>query len=449
MCLLKVLICSAAFISITAASAWPKSPGQGALDRGVQFYKAKKFEKALDAYKQATELDPGLLKAWENLAVTNRKLKRDDEALRIWDILLKIDPQNVGLLNEMGSIYMTRKAWDLAILRFTESIQIKPDQHSIRLRLGDAFEALGARDKAMLQYQTILRFHPESLTATLRIISLYEKEGKEDEAIKFLDGQLARVTRPLILRRHMARLIARQGDRAFQHEEFPIAEARYKAAMKWDPANPGYAVNLGWTQRKQGQTWKAIDTWQEALALDPKQGHLYRHLADAYREGGEYQEASRWYERAQESEPHEPAIPYSLTEIALRENKIDEAVIRLAQTLALSKGNESWYQRAVSLFINYNQTGRGVTFFEGRLHINTEVDLTKKALSRLYAAQSSIAYQGGEFEKAARRYREALQMDPQNLQALRDLGWSYWYMEQGDQCETVWKDYAERYPDRV
>lgn len=52
---------------LTSQYAIARSPGQDALDLGTSLYKQDKFKEAVDAYKLATQKDPALIKAWENL----------------------------------------------------------------------------------------------------------------------------------------------------------------------------------------------------------------------------------------------------------------------------------------------------------------------------------------------------------------------------------------------
>jgi tetratricopeptide (TPR) repeat protein len=55
-----------------------------------------------------------------------------EEAKRLYKKIIKIDPQNVQALNNLGVIYMNKKTYKWAIIRFNDAIKVKqdyPDAH--------------------------------------------------------------------------------------------------------------------------------------------------------------------------------------------------------------------------------------------------------------------------------------------------------------------------------
>ncbi|MBI3608980.1 MAG: tetratricopeptide repeat protein [Nitrospirae bacterium] len=442
----RAIVVGWVLIAMIPAPGWGRSAGQDALEEGTRWYQSGEFEKALSAFKQATDLDPGLLRAWKNMGYAYRKLHQDDQAIRVWDTLLKIDPGQFRLLNEMGSIAMTRQAWDLAAPRFAESLRLKPNQPAIRLQLGEAYEALGRAPEAVREYRAVLD-SPFALSATLRLMALYEKAGQEDQAIQLLEERVRQAANPVRLRAQLARLSAKQGRRAYQAGDFQRAETAYRVAVTWDASHVQYWVDLGWAQRKQGQVRSALDTWLKALALDPGATQLYRHLGDGYLELEELPEAQTWYERAWGVQP-QPEVSQSLARIALQQERDDAAVQWATRTLEVSRGAEDWYRRIAHLFIQYDREARGAVLFRERLSIAREVKPAHDALSQLYAAQAGAAFRHGDFDGAIGRYDLALEMEPTNPQALRDLGWVYWKAERWDRCEATWKRFAAAYPDQ-
>ncbi len=358
--------------------AWGKSPGQEVLDQGIQFYGAGRFEEALSAFKQATELDPGLLTGWENLGWAYRKLDRNEEAVHVWEIVLKVEPGNVSLTNEIGSIYMSERALGKAVSQFKKSLHLEPDQPKILFRLAQCYEALGRQDEARRFYQA--------------------------------------------------------------------SEKAYQSALKKNTIDPEDLGNLGWAQRKQGKTEKALKIWRRAIELDPGQTLLYRHLADAYLERDEITQARAWYQKSWRQGLHRPEIAYHLTEISFREHLYQEGLPWLALLFNTPGGDRDWSLRTANLFLSYRQSDLGIIFFKERLKSSRSVSETGKALSRLYAAQGSEAYQREQYQEAIERYQQALEFDPNSASVLRDLGWAYWKMARWDLCEKTWKRYEKAHP---
>lgn len=424
--------------------AWGKSPGQDLLDEGVALYKEERYREALARFKRATELDPGLLKGWENIGWAYSKLNQKEETVRVWETLLKIEPENLPLLNEIGFIHLSEEAWEKAIAAYLKSLRIDPNQSKTRLRLGEAYQAVGRWKEAAHQYETVLRLQPGDLTAVLRRMALYEKLDQEGTAIVFLEKEFSKTPSPL-LSFHIGRLHARRGDRAYREGNASGAEIAYRTALRWDPQNPQYRINLGWAKRQQGEIAAAIAEWRAVLDRDPNPSRLYRPIADGYLELGERSEARGWYERGWTAGKHEPEIAYHLAEIAFWEDQQQTTFQHLTDLSALPEWDEMWALRTANLFIDFDKTEEGISFFT-RLGPSTVP--SAKALGRLYAYRGGEAVRAGRTEEAIEHYLAALRFDGQNMQALRDLGWSYWQTAQWDQCEAIWKRYRAAYPDR-
>jgi tetratricopeptide (TPR) repeat protein len=361
-------------------SAWAVSPGQEALDRGAHFYQAGRFEEARSAFQTATELDPGLLKAWENLGWASHRAGKDDDALRIWEILLKIEPDNVSVINEMGAIHFARHSWDRALARYQESLRLSPDQPATLFRLAEIDEARGYRADAARHYHA--------------------------------------------------------------------AELAYLRGLKADPTDADALVDLGWATRKQGKTNEAIAAWKKAIRLDPDSDRLYRHLADASIEIGDAASARTWYEKAWAAGHRNPSIPYRLAELAFEAHDDQRARSWIARIFEFADGDEDWSLRVANLFLRHDRSREGVLFFTQQLKASRRGGHTERALSRLYAFEAGSAYQSDRLDDAIERYRQALALDPEAGNVLRDLGWAYWRTGRWELCEATWKRYREIGPNR-
>jgi len=134
-----ILVCSIVVFSLyPAINVMARSPGQEALDRGTTLYRAGDISKALVAFKEATEKDPALIKAWENLGWAHYKTGNPDEALKIWTMLLKVEPKNADVLNALGVMHLETEKWDPAIKWFSKALQADATRDSVRLKYGDA-----------------------------------------------------------------------------------------------------------------------------------------------------------------------------------------------------------------------------------------------------------------------------------------------------------------------
>lgn len=271
------------------------SPGQNALDQGTLFYQAADFERAALLFRQATDKDPGLTKAWENLGWAQYKLGNIDEAVRIWNIILKVEPRRVDLLNAVGSTHMEKDRWTESMAAFEESLAIESEQRTIQLRLARGYEALHDWEHAIKLYQNMLRKQPKDVDVIQRLAAVYQQAERTAKAISLLQTHVKELPE---LAYRLASLYAQQGDTHYHQNQYSAAETLYRKAHLLEPKNPRYLINLGWVYRNQQALKRAMSLWQQALALDATNASLTRHIGDIAFELNDFDTATYWYEEA-------------------------------------------------------------------------------------------------------------------------------------------------------
>jgi len=115
------------------------------LNKGVQAYKSAQFDQAIEYFKQAKDLDPGLLSARLYLATayatqyipgapSDENVRLGQQAIEEFKEVLQADPKNLSAIDGIGSILYNMGGTPFAPKKFEESksyhqqhIQIKPD----------------------------------------------------------------------------------------------------------------------------------------------------------------------------------------------------------------------------------------------------------------------------------------------------------------------------------
>lgn len=430
---------------VCTGHAWGNSPGQAALDKGVALYQRADFQAAAQAFLEATQADPALLKAWENLGWAYHKLHRDGEALRVWNTLLKIEPRYSEILNEIAAMAAQRADWDDAVANYEKSLRLNPEQPHIHLLAGDAYQKRHDVQSALEHYLRAAQSPEQEALAYRRIVAMYESTGDNKEAIKFLEGLSDKTTSSAELAQQLARLYALEGDLAFKKSDYALAESDYLKALQQSD-NIRYRVNLGWAYRKQNANLQAIGAWKQALDRDPHVDDLDPAIADAYRDAGDMKAAQTWYEMAY-AKTNAASVAFQLADMALHDGNIDLALHWLNTLYPAGSADPSWPVKIADLFIKHHQADRGIAFFTEHL-AREKTAGTKPALSALYASVAKTAYRSDQYADAAAGYQQALNYNPMNADAMRDLGWAFWRMQRWKDCEVVWRNFAAVYPDR-
>jgi tetratricopeptide (TPR) repeat protein len=436
--------------ALVVAPAHAASPGQAALDRGTELYKAGRYPEATLAFQEATRLDPGLLRAWENLGWAYHRGGRHDDALATWSRVLKVEPRHTRLLNEIASVQLGLGQWAAAASFLERSLAADPNQPRIRLRLAESLEKAGQIEGAERAYREVAQHSPKELGPTLRLAEFLERNGHRDAALRVLREARPRL-RPYdhILAIRVARLVAWRGDEAYRAGDYRAALAAYDEAVTAAPSVGQYRINRGWAHRQLGAVAEAATDWQAALELDPGRSALYRHIADAALEQEDLDTAAAMYGRAWAESERQPSVPYRLAAIAIEEEHQDDARHWLGELFLLPDADRTWSMRVAALFDDAAQPDLGLQFFEARLPTSAAPEETRRALGRLHAHAGSVASKAGEVATARRELEAALALDPRSGAALRDLGWVYWSLHLWDDCARTWRAYAAAYPDEA
>ena len=212
---------------------WPRDPVLLNL-KGVLLKRRGRLSEAIQAFKQASNADPGQDAAAFNLA---------NSYLAIGDA-------------------------DKAAVTFAKAIAREPKNSEAHRLYGQALQQLGNVEKADASFRAALSLNPQNISAALNLASLYDNLGRYSEAIGILDEAIAKngdtpelARAKTIALRHWGRveqsidylveLIGRHPNAAWAHNllgrettDRERANASLRRAYELDPSNPLYLADL-------------------------------------------------------------------------------------------------------------------------------------------------------------------------------------------------------------
>jgi len=152
------------------------------LNKGVQAFKAQKFDLAIDHFKKAVELDPDLKDAELYLATgyaqqflphspSEENQKIADLAVQTFQKVLDKDPSNKTALAGIASIYQNNDQYDKAREAYMKNAEVDPQNHI-------PYYAVGSVDWIIV-HNTESKLSPE------------EKGTLIEEGMKYLDKAMA------------------------------------------------------------------------------------------------------------------------------------------------------------------------------------------------------------------------------------------------------------------
>jgi tetratricopeptide (TPR) repeat protein len=136
--IIRVLAAFFLALIVLASAGCTKLQARDQLNKGVQSYKNARYEEAIEHFKTAVSLDPGLLNARIYLATAYAQqyvpgAETDDnkryaaQAIEEYKKVLAVDPGNVNSVKGIAYLYLQEKQFDRAKQYYNKAVQIDPN----------------------------------------------------------------------------------------------------------------------------------------------------------------------------------------------------------------------------------------------------------------------------------------------------------------------------------
>jgi tetratricopeptide (TPR) repeat protein len=221
------------------------------------------YEKAVEQFQQAVQLEPANDRAYTSLAGAYQHLNLPDKAEETYKRAISVRPQYWRVYSFLGAYYVSQAEYDKAALMFRRSTELDPDSYVAFYNLGAAL--------------------------------LYE--GKDVEGEQAFEKSIA--IRPS--RTAYNNIAVAQ----FRLHRFQDSIRNYKEALKLDDSDYQTWGNLGDSQYYGGDTASAMESYRKAIALaesqlkvNPRDAAVLGDLASYYSMLGDRKQALSYLDRS-------------------------------------------------------------------------------------------------------------------------------------------------------
>jgi tetratricopeptide (TPR) repeat protein len=127
--------------------------------KGNEFSQSGDFEKAVEEYTKALELEPENVDAMSNLGVTYYNLGQLDEAIEQYSNALELAPRDADIHSNLAAAYVQKHQQsgaqdqlESALEQYTESIELEPNLAEAHFGQGVVYVLLQRYDEAILAF---------------------------------------------------------------------------------------------------------------------------------------------------------------------------------------------------------------------------------------------------------------------------------------------------------
>ncbi|HPD14446.1 MAG TPA: tetratricopeptide repeat protein [Planctomycetota bacterium] len=274
-----------------AVAASPKSiPAHMGLGEALRL--KGNLREAIEHFREALAIDATYSPALLALSRAYRDTNRLDLALEYCEQAAEVNPSDVDVRFEIAAIRFIQKKYDEAIAEYTRMLKDRPNDYRARIGIAQSLFEAGQRQPAIDQLTDLIKQSPDLAPARASLIAFYKRLGEIDKAQVELEilVRAAGPTAPGAL--DLAALYVHKdnldtaldiADRALQARENDLM----------------FLVLRGTVLQLKGRLIDAVETFQTALRLAPKNARLSSLFANACLAAGKPAEARKALDEAE------------------------------------------------------------------------------------------------------------------------------------------------------
>ncbi len=359
---------------------------------------------AKNSYLRVINMRSKYTEAYRALCVVLMKLNEPEEAIKYACIANTIEPDDYIFDFVIGTAYMKIKEFAKSIEPFERALQKSPENIGIFNSLGTAYMAVKRPEDAVKCYKKALELNPKAPMSYYNLGSAYQIQQNHREACEYFRKavELDKDDESFKVALAMSEVKLEQYDKAAE---------LYKSLMLQHPEKENYKYNLVTCYEALGKISAAIAMLEEMVYVNQKFILPAQKLASLYIKTNQLGKAKDIYDR-----------------ILLKNNPSAEILHQYA-ILSSSLCDTDTAERILKKVIKMNpdiakaHKDLGIIYLNKRLFDYAE-DEFKTAL-RLAPNDFEIIFEYGNFlysisknNDAERFYREALDIEPDNILAL-------------------------------
>ena len=154
---------------------------------GSVYLKQEKRAEARESFEHATRLPASypdtLANSWNNLGLLATREGRTAEAIPYFQEALRLNPDHLIALDNLGNAYRQQKNWDEARKTLERALKVSPEDPEANYSLGMVFAQLDDGTRAYEYLQKALKFRPGYPEALNNLGVLYLRTRRRDEAV--------------------------------------------------------------------------------------------------------------------------------------------------------------------------------------------------------------------------------------------------------------------------
>lgn len=391
---------------------------------GNIYFEQSRYDDAIKQYRRALDLEPengavlynlasALLRKGDEVAAVEY-LKRAGAADKIGEIAYKAYTQ-------LGALFTDRKAFDEAEKYLKLAVTIRPGDALGHYNLGIAYLRQNQKEKALEELKKAVELGETNP-------ALMENLGEAFFSLKDYDRSLEVYNKLKATSGRNVKILARIGEIYYEKGELDNALASFRRITEIEPATENARVaylNMGNILDDAHRYDEAIESYQKALAISPKDDTTLYNLGIAYKHANKPELAIEAWRKAADLNHDDPKPLAAVADFYYDRGFYDLAEKEYQRLLARWPNLPEGHFKIATIYYKKGQYDYAAKAYARVIEIDEKGDLARKSYINRAVIMTRTKTDEETLAKGVRLIQKALMLKPDDPDALFALGIIY------------------------
>lgn len=402
---------------------------------------SRDFALAARLYNTLLQQSPDDVELLEKMGSIFVKSGDDKKALPYYTKINQIKPNDFNTLNSLGGIYRRLKQYENSIEVLKEALKLNQKVDQVNYNLGFTYKFMEKYDEAVDCFESVIQANPTDVLAYNHLGTIYQKRGENQKAIQtFLKALKVDRNHP-ILHLNLAKSYEQENQIANAIAEYEAAlrskpgwkdaisdysklllslnktkEAKelVTQALSVDPQNVSMHSTMGKIYLLQSDYENSTGEYKKALAIDPNYKSALIGISEALEDNGNAVQAIEYIEKVEKANPDDSKILKRSASVNLSANRVSTASVKIKTLLNKNKEDVEALDLAGQFFIVKNEDAKASNFYKKIQELNPQY-------VKHWLKASSRYRQIGKLDKAESAIKRYIQKNPEDSKAITNL----------------------------
>ncbi len=391
---------------------------------GNIYYEQGKYDEAAKQYREALDKAPENGALLFNLATALMKrgdemsamdyFKRAGAADRIGDVAYRA-------YGQLGAMYIDRMAFDEAEKYLKMAVSVRPADATNHYNLGIAYLRQNKREEAVAELRKAEELGEQNA-------ALMQNLGEAYVSLKDYDRGLAVFGKLRGMNSRNTKILSRLGEIYYEKGEMDSAYESFKRITELEPTTENARIaylNMGNILDDTERYEEAIEAYQKALSISPKDDEALYNLGVTYKHAGKPELAIAAWRKASNLDTKDPKPLLAIADYYYEKKLYDLAEKEYRNVAGRWPSSQEAHFKMATIGYKKNQFDYAFRAYEKVIQIDGKSDMARKAYVNQALIIAKNKSDDTSLESAVRMVQKAFMIKPEDTEALFALGVIY------------------------